>query len=317
MCPWCIETRLMRKRRLPRTIASAFESPGMARFDRRRCPLIVAPTAHGGTGLPRRSVGDQDPDTVSTMYSGQCKSRVVPAELACGVAAGPIFVSSFTAIGARRPGYDWRRHAVSSLAVGRGGWLQRANFIVAGSLFCVAAHGLARSPKQTRGPRVVPALIFGVGGGLIGSGLFVTDPVAGFPPSPGDHDEAGRAPSVVPTREGRLHNLCAIPIFVGIPIAALTCATFAVRRGQYRWASYSASSAIAMTSAFVLFGSAFGGAPRLAGRGGAMQRVSITTGFGWLSALSLRALAATRTRGASGHLRRSRSRTQEMVRALR
>ena len=227
------------------------------------------------------------------MSSGQCKSRVVPAELACGVAAGPLFASTFIAIGARRAGYDWRRHAVSSLAAGRGGWWQRANFIVTGSLYCIAAHGLARTPKETRGPGVVPTLIFGVGGGLIGSGLFVTDPVAGFPPSPGDHDEAGRAPSVAPTREGRLHNLCAIPIFAGIPIAALTCATFAGHRGEYRWATYSAGSAIAMTSAFVLFGAAFGGAPRLAERGGVMQRVSIATGFGWLSALSLRALAST------------------------
>jgi Protein of unknown function (DUF998) len=224
------------------------------------------------------------------MSSGRGNSRVVPAELACGVAAAPLFVGSFTAIGARRAGYDWRRHAVSSLAVGRDGWLQRANFIVTGSLFCIAADGLARSPKQTRGPRVVPPLIFGVGGGLIGSGLFVTDPVAGFPPSSADHDQADRAPSVVPTREGRLHNLCAIPIFDGIPTAALTWATFAVRRGQYRWAGYAVGSAIAMTSAFVLFGAAFGGAPRLAGLGGVMQRVSIATGFGWLSALSLRVL---------------------------
>jgi Protein of unknown function (DUF998) len=228
------------------------------------------------------------------MSSGRCKSRVVRVELACGVAAGPLFVGSFTAIGARRAGYDWRRHAVSSLAAGRGGWLQRANFIVTGSLFCIAAHGLARSPRQTLGPRVVPTLIFGVGGGLIGSGLFVTDPAAGFPPSPGDHDEAARTTSVVPTREGRLHNLCAIPIFAGMPIAALTSTTLAVRRGEYRWASYSAGSAIAMTIAFVLFGASFGGAPRLAGRGGVMQRVSITTGFGWLSALSLRALTSAR-----------------------
>jgi hypothetical protein len=45
-----------------------------------------------------------------------------------------------------------------------------------------------------------------------------------------------------------------------------------------------------MTAAFVLFGAAFGGAPRLARVGGVMQRVSIATGFGWLSALSLRVL---------------------------
>lgn len=226
------------------------------------------------------------------MSWGQTTSRVVAAELAGGVAAGPLFVSSFTAIGARRSGYDWRRHAVSSLAEGRGGWLQRANFIVTGSLLCITAHGLTRCSKQTTGPRVVPALAFAVGGGLIGSGVFVTDPVAGYPPSPSDQDQADRTPAAIPTREGTLHNVCAIPIFVGIPIAALTCATSSAHRGHHRWALYSAGSAIAMGSATALFGAAFGGAPRIARHGGLLQRLSIATGFGWLSALSLRALTS-------------------------
>jgi hypothetical protein len=51
-----------------------------------------------------------------------------------------------------------------------------------------------------------------------------------------------------------------------------------------------------MTRAFVLFGAAFGGTPRLAGRGGFWQRISIAIGFGWLSALSLRALASVNRR---------------------
>jgi uncharacterized protein DUF998 len=215
---------------------------------------------------------------------------VVPSEIACGALAGPLFVTSFTVIGARRAGYDWRRHAVSSLAAGRGGWSQRANFIFTGAFYCIAAHGLAQSPKRTVGPRAVPALIFGAGGGLVGSGLFVTDPAAGFPPSSHHQDGADPALPSAPTRSGTLHNLCALPIFVGIPAAALTYAASAARRGEYRWASYSAGSAIAMTSAFGLFGAAFGGAPRLAGRGGVFQRISITVGFGWLSALSLRTL---------------------------
>lgn len=52
------------------------------------------------------------------MSSEESKALMVPIELACGVVAGPLFVSGFTAIGARRAGYDWRRHAVSSLADG-------------------------------------------------------------------------------------------------------------------------------------------------------------------------------------------------------
>jgi hypothetical protein len=136
----------------------------------------------------------------------------------------------------------------------------------------------------------VPALIFGVGGGLVGSGLFVTDPVAGFPPSCADQDD--RARPVAPTRSGRLHNLFALPIFAGIPVAGITCAVSAARRREYRWASYSTASAVAMTGAFALFGAAFGGTPPLAGRGGIFQRISIMAGFGWLSALSLRALTS-------------------------
>ena len=226
------------------------------------------------------------------MSAGPGRARVVPTEIACGVVAGPLFVSTFTVIGARRAGYDWRRHAVSSLAAGRGGWSQRANFTLTGALYCIAAHGLARGPRRTVGPRMVPALIFGVGVGLVGSGLFVTDPVAGFPPSCCDQDGADRALPVAPTRSGKLHNLCALPVFAGIPAAALTCATSAARREEYRWASYSAGSAIAMTSAFVLFGAAFAGAPHLAGRGGVFQKISVAAGFGWLSGLSLRTLTS-------------------------
>ena len=235
----------------------------------------------------------QRPDTVlSAMSTGPNKALVVPTEIACGVIAGPLFVSSFAAIGARRAGYDWRRHAVSSLEAGEGGWPQRANFALTGALYCIPSHGLARGPRRIGAPPVVPVLIFGVGVGLVGSGLFVTDPVAGFPPSSRDQDGADRALLVAPTRSGKLHNLCAIPIFAGIPLAALISATSAARSGEYRWASYSAGSVLSMMSAFVLFGAAFGGKPRLAGRGGVFQRISVTAGFGWLSALSLRSLSA-------------------------
>jgi hypothetical protein len=220
------------------------------------------------------------------------RDRVVRAKTACGVLAGPVFVSAFTVIGARRAGYDWRRHAVSSLGAAREGWAQRANFIGVGALYCAAAQGLAQSPRKTVGPSVVPAIVLAAGVGLIGSGVFVTDPVGGFPPPEPAPD--GASPLRSPTRAGKLHNVCAIPIFAGIPIAALTCAGPAAFRREYRWAAYCAGSSIGMPGTFVLFGAAFGGAPRLAGHGGVFQRISVVIGFGWLSALSLRALGASR-----------------------
>lgn len=216
---------------------------------------------------------------------------VVRTKIACGVVAGPLFVSVFTVLGARRTGYDWRRHAVSSLAVGREGAAQRANFVLVGGLYCVAARGLAQSSRRALGRSLVPTLILGAGVALIGSGLFVTDPVAGFPPPEQGADPPGGAePEVAPTRHGQLHNLLAIPIFVGVPAAALGTAASAARRREYRWAGYCAGSAIGMAGTSLLFGAAFGGAPGLNRCGGLFQRISIMTGLGWLTAVSGRAL---------------------------
>jgi hypothetical protein len=53
--------------------------------------------------------------------------------------------------------------------------------------------------------------------------------------------------------------------------------------------------AVGIAGALGWFGAAFGGAPRLAGLSGVFQRISIASGFGWLSALSLRALRSCRS----------------------
>ena len=87
-----------------------------------------------------------------------------------------------------------------------------------------------------------------------------------------------------------VHNVCAIPVFAGIPAAALICASSAARRRESRWAAYCAGSALGMNGMSVLFAMAFSGEPRLAPHGGVFQRLSIGIGFAWLSALSLRAL---------------------------
>jgi hypothetical protein len=91
-----------------------------------------------------------------------------------------------------------------------------------------------------------------------------------------------------------LHNLSAVPIFVGIPVAGMVSAFDASREGEYRWAAYSAGSSIAMAGSFALFGAAFGGKENLAGAGGIFQRMSIVFGFGWVSALCLRTLRRLR-----------------------
>lgn len=215
------------------------------------------------------------------MTGGSTRTR--SAQLRCGALAGPLFVAAFTLIGATRRGYDWRRHPVSSLAIGHRGWQQRANFIIAGVLHVCAAAGLGRCDRRRVGPRAVPVLIAGAGVGLIGSGLFVTDYVGDLPRE--GHTPAG------PTRAGRLHDLCGIPVFAGIPIAGLLSAAGAVRSGDHRWACYSAGSSTLMAGSFLLVVAAIRGQSRVRGRTGVYQRISIATGLGWVSSLSLRCLS--------------------------
>jgi hypothetical protein len=219
----------------------------------------------------------------------------VPARVALGAIAGPLFVSALTVIGARF-GYDWRRHAVSSLAIGSLGWLQRSNFVLTGSLYLIGASGLRRCPRRIVGPALVPVLVGAAGVGLIGSGVFVTDPVGDFPPPSTDGGNADTwAPArVTPSRSGTLHNLSAIPIFIGIPLAGAVSALSAARSGKFRWAGYSAASSLVMVFGFVQFGAAFGDAPSPLAKGGIFQRISIAAGFGWLSVLSLHALMSAR-----------------------
>lgn len=227
------------------------------------------------------------------MSIGGRSARPRSAQILCGALAGPLFVTAFTGIGAARRGYDWRRYPVSSLAIGRQGWRQRANFIVAGVLYSCAAAGLGRSDRRRIGPRAVPVLVAGVGVGLIGSGLFVTDYVGELPS--GDPDVKNRGPADAaptrPTRAGQLHDLCGIPVFAGIPVAGLASAATAVRSGDYRWACYSAGSSTVMVGSLLLFAAAIRGRSGLRGKSGIFQRISIVTGLGWLSALSLRGLA--------------------------
>jgi len=203
--------------------------------------------------------------------------------LRCGLAAGPVFVTAFVAEGAARDGYRPLRHPVSSLALGPGGWVQAANFAVTGILFLAAAAGLARADDSATGTRAVPALIGVAGVGLIGSAIFPTDPVSGYPPGTPDLPCA-------PSRAGTVHNLAAIPVFAGLPAAAASASWRSFRIGQRGWGLYCAGTAITMGAAMALAGAGFGQSPRLVRLGGLFQRASIVTGFAWLTALSARAL---------------------------
>jgi hypothetical protein len=222
--------------------------------------------------------------------------RLTRALLRCGLAAGPAFITTFLIEGAvRDDGYRPLRHPVSSLALGPRGWTQEVNFTVTGALFLASAAGLWRAgdPAVTRpGPvPLVPFLVGAAGAGLISAAVFPTDPVGGYPPG------TPPVPSR-PTRTGTAHNLSAVPVFIGLPVAALTCGWRSWRIGQRGFSLYSAGTAVAMLVTMGLAGAGFGGspetAPQLVKVGGLFQRASIISGFTWLTARSARALQGTR-----------------------
>jgi hypothetical protein len=213
--------------------------------------------------------------------------------LCCGAAAGPLFVTVFIAEGARRRDYKPLRHPVSSLALGPRGWVQITNFAVGGTLYLAGAAGVTRSRDPLLGTRLGPALLAGVGLGLLGSAAFSTDPVSGYPPGTPD----------MPTEQTTnmaLHGIAAVPIFLGIPAAAFAYARRFQRFGSPTWALYSAATGVSMLATMGLAGAGFNQAPRLVNFAGLLQRAAIVAGFGWLTALSARALRRSPARAICG-----------------
>ena len=191
--------------------------------------------------------------------------------------APALFVVSFLVQGAVRPDYDPLRHPVSSLVLGpRAGWVQVATFLVTGVLVAAYAVALSRSGAG----RWAPILIAAVGIGLIGAGMFPTDPVNGYPPG-----SPVPAPRTLP---GRLHDLFSTPVFTALPAAALVLGARFARAGASGWARYSRLTAVFFWIFFVLSSVGFGGVAALVPTGGLWQRLSLVVGLAWLAATALR-----------------------------
>lgn len=215
--------------------------------------------------------------------------------LGCGLVAGPLFIAALLIEGATRAGYSPLRHPGSSLALGDWGWTQDVNFIVAGLLTLAYAVGLRRalrspagsSPGSTWGPPLVG--IWGLQ--LVCAGIFVSDPVSGYPPGTPDQLAAyGSAHAAI-------HDMASLIGFAGLVAACLVFSRRFATRGERGWAIYSAVTAVVFLAAIVLASAAFSQAAGLVEIGGLVQRVAIVTGFAWqaLLAVHLRtALSKTR-----------------------
>lgn len=195
--------------------------------------------------------------------------------LLCGAVAGPLFVLALLLQGAVRADYDPLRHPGSSLTLGEYGWVQAANFIVAGVLSLAFAFGLRRA----LGGAVWGPILVGIWAvGLIGAGVFTSDPVSGYPPG---------TPAMLPehsSQEAALHDLFSLLGFVALVLACVVLA----RRGGAGWAVYSVASAAAFAVAMVLASAAFTQNPALVAYGGLLQRTAVIVGWAWLAVLAVR-----------------------------
>jgi hypothetical protein len=206
------------------------------------------------------------------------------ALLAGGAIAGPLFTAAWAVEGATRAGYNPMRHPVSSLELGPLGWTQQANFVVAGLLTLGFAVGLRRALRPLGGSTWGPLLVAAHGVGLLGAGIFVTDPVSGHPPGTPGHLPAY---SSVPAA---LHDLLSVGTFVGLPLASLVLARRFGGWGQRGWASYSFATGTAMAVGTVLTSIAFNQVEPLVQVGGLLQRATVTTGWTWLTLLAIHLL---------------------------
>src|SRR5438270_4300800 len=104
------------------------------------------------------------------------------ALLAAGVVAGPLYVAVGLLEILIRPGFDITRHELSLMTLGSLGWIQVANFVVTGLLVIAASIGVRRVLHPGPGGTWGSLLLAIYGLGLIGAGIFVPDPMNGFPP---------------------------------------------------------------------------------------------------------------------------------------
>ncbi len=197
-----------------------------------------------------------------------------------GVLAGPIYIIVGLAQILTRSGFDITRHPLSMMSLGDLGWIQSANFIVTGLLVIAAAIGLRR---VAQGDKLLRrgALLLGIYGlGVLGGGIFVTDPALGFPPG---------TPDTYPETmswHGLLHFIFGQIGFLALIVASFVYARHFTKNGLRGWALFSA-----LTGVLFLFAIIFG-VGTSAGEGTALGLlalyVAVALAWIWLSALSYR-----------------------------
>lgn len=204
-------------------------------------------------------------------------AAVTRSLLGWGVVAGPIYLIVGLILALTRPGFDLAKHQLSLLMVGDYGWIQTTNLIVTGLMVIAAAIGFRRALRGSARARRVAVLLGVFGVGMVGSGFFPPDPMAGFPA--GVPEEA--------TASGILHLVFGAVGFLALGAAALTTAGWFAERGDP-----GSGRASRWCGAIVILGFLGGGAASASVVGVVALWVAVIVGMGWLSVASVRVYRA-------------------------
>ncbi|MFD2766594.1 DUF998 domain-containing protein [Micromonospora eburnea] len=196
--------------------------------------------------------------------------------LAGGVVAGPLWVAVALVQGLSREGFDFRRHPVSVLSNGDLGWVQIGDFVLAGLLCVGAALALRRTPHPGLGPVSGPWLLGQYGLGLVLAGVFVADPLDGFPAG------TPRGPGPV-SWHGVAHFGAGAVAFSALIAACLIAARRFARRGERGWAAYSGVTGVFFAAAWLALMAGGGQAVALV-----VFAVAVAAGWAWVSVTLLR-----------------------------
>ncbi|UBU16071.1 DUF998 domain-containing protein [Nonomuraea gerenzanensis] len=164
--------------------------------------------------------------------------------LACGVMAGPMYVTVALAQAFTREGFDLARHPWSFLANGDLGWIQTLNFVLTALAVIAAAAGLRHALARGRGGRWAPILVGTFGASMIGAALFPADPAMGFPAG------TPEGPGAI-TLSGMLHLAVGGVGFLCASAACYVIASRYARDGRKGWAWYSRATGTLFLGSFV------------------------------------------------------------------
>jgi hypothetical membrane protein len=124
--------------------------------------------------------------------------------LLVGVVAVVVWVAVVLIEGSLRPGYEPTYHTASELELGERGWIQRVNFLLMGVGMLAFAVGVSRTLDSVFG-----AVLLAISGvGAVVSGVFIPDPIRGYPPG------ARSEPSAQKTWQAQVHDVAGPVMFL-------------------------------------------------------------------------------------------------------